>query len=413
MAKTTPKTAQARYRHHKVWETLKLKLEALNAARYGDAQMEAWRTDIVDWLSEAKKTKVTQQPALYVHALDDLQESLNKLETEQSRFKQYVGTSNGASASALMTALKQLPFPPPRNLSESYANQLDREMEARQEKLAELNAEVEQTQSELESYRNEADLLTTKLHDLRQEIDVQAQNIKLVSEGAEDRIQKEWDQALSAWNREHEQKYAEFHSEAAHRLGALDATANHGRVLLERAVGSFSAKEWAEKAAHERKSADWLRYLAFTVFGFGVLFMAFVSYQALVSDVQLTLGDTALRTTILVAIAAGGAVAIRESNSHRREANAAHDMAASLATLAPFYENSDDTVRLAARQEIGDAVLVKNVLSRFSHRDAARHASNSGALEAGQIAEEVIKALNLTKPEINIKSKNSKTDSDA
>lgn len=160
MAKTTSKTAQTRYRQHKVWETLELKLEALIAARYGDAKMEAWRTDIVDWLTEAK----------------------------------------------------------------------DREMEARQAKLEELNAEVERAKSRPESYREEADQLTTKLNDLWQEIDVQAKNIKLVSEGAQDRINKVWDQALSTWNQEHEQKDAEFQSEAAYRLGALAATANHGRA---------------------------------------------------------------------------------------------------------------------------------------------------------------------------------------
>lgn len=406
MAKSTPETAQARYRQHQVWVTLELKLEALIAARYGNDQMEAWRADIVDWLTEAKKTKVTQQPALYVHALDELQEPLNKLETEQSRFKQYVGLanrpSNGASAGALMTALKQLPFPPPKNLSESYANQLDREMEARQEKLAELNTEVDETKSELEVYREEVDQLRGKLDELRAEVEEQKEIIKSVGETAEGRIDSDWKKAVSQWEIDRDKTQSEFNAEAAHLVGALSSVANHGRTLLDRAVGSYSATDWATQSARERKTADKLRYIAFGVFGLGIAVAIFVTYQALANELELTIGDAALRTTILLVIAAGGAIALRESNSHRRESNASQDMATSLATLAPFYENSDDTMRLAARQQVGDALLVKNVLSRFAHRDAARHAGKSDPIEAGQIADQVIEALELKKPEIKI-----------
>ncbi|MGQ7787936.1 hypothetical protein [Nesterenkonia sp. K-15-9-6] len=399
------RTGQQRYRQHKVWETLQLKLDALNAARFDGVEVEQWRIDVVDWLKEAQKSKTNNQPTLYLSALDDLQEQLNNLEVDQSKFKQYVGLNNRTSASGqprikqLERALRGLPLPPPKNLSQSYAEQLDREMKARQEKLAELNSEIDETKAALQSNREEIGQRTQELADLSTEIEAQQKLIKKVSEDAQGTIDKDWRQALTQWKAERDHADEQANADAAQHLGALASAAEHGRVLLDQAVGNFSATDWAEKSTQERKTATLLRNISFGTFVVGILFAAYITYQAIANEFDMSIGDALLRGTILVVVAAAGALVLRESNSHRREANAAQDMATSLVTLAPFYENTDGPIRLAARQQLGDALLVKNVLSRFAHRDAARHVGNAGPLKAEQIAEQVIEALKLQKPE--------------
>ena len=114
-------TGSQRYRSHKVWETLDLKLDALKAARYDDAKTEQMRKDIVERLSEAKKSKVTQQPALYLSALDELSSALNELQTGDNEFRQYVGVQyqaqNPQRIWRLQAALRTLPLPPPKELT--------------------------------------------------------------------------------------------------------------------------------------------------------------------------------------------------------------------------------------------------------------------------------------------------------
>lgn len=50
-------TGSQRYKNHKVWDTLTLKRDALAAARYDDARTEQKRLDIIEWRSEALKTR--------------------------------------------------------------------------------------------------------------------------------------------------------------------------------------------------------------------------------------------------------------------------------------------------------------------------------------------------------------------
>lgn len=83
-------TGYERYRQHPVWETLTLKRESLNSARYDDAATEQARLDIVEWLDEAIKTKGALQPALYLSALDALSTALNQVPVDNAQFRQFV-----------------------------------------------------------------------------------------------------------------------------------------------------------------------------------------------------------------------------------------------------------------------------------------------------------------------------------
>lgn len=86
---------------------------------------------------------------------------------------------------------------------------------------------------------------------------------------------------------------------------------------------------------------------------------------------------------------------LREARRHFREADTAEDVGLSLKAMAPFYAGAEDHVKLAARVQLGDAVLVKNVLSRFSHRDAARHSGDLNTENLPDLVKETAKALNL------------------
>ncbi len=88
-----------------------------------------------------------------------------------------------------------------------------------------------------------------------------------------------------------------------------------------------------------------------------------------------------------------GALLLRESGRHFREADTAEDVALSLRALAPFYAGAKENLRTAARLEVGDAVLVKNVLSRFAHRDAAKHSGDIGAGDLPSFVRDAATAL--------------------
>jgi hypothetical protein len=119
----------------------------------------------------------------------------------------------------------------------------------------------------------------------------------------------------------------------------------------------------------------------------------FIVSEAIRNDFALTVGDGILRSTVAVVIGAFGALLLRESGRHFREADTAEDVALSLKALAPFYANSGDEIRLAARVQVGDAVLVKNVLSRFAHRDAAKHSVEINTAELPSLVKDATKAL--------------------
>lgn len=52
-----------------------------------------------------------------------------------------------------------------------------------------------------------------------------------------------------------------------------------------------------------------------------------------------------------------------------------------------------------AGPHVGDAVLVKNVLSRFAHRDAAKHAGDVNSANLSSLVEEAAAALRPAKKE--------------
>lgn len=390
-------TGSQRYRSHKVWETLGLKLDALKAARYDDIETEQMRKDIVEWLSEAKKTKLAQQPALYLSTLDELSAALNELQTGDGEFRQYVGVQyqqqNPQRIWRLQVALRALPLPPPKELASNYVELLDKEIEARTARLDQLEDKVKETEASLQTRLGELDGVSKRLDALTSDIETERKNITEVGSSAEKRIDDEWSEALGTWKRERDATDHANDAKALEHVATLAATASAGNALAEHAAGDLSAADWAKRATRERQAAQWIRFGAIAAFVMAGAIGWFIVSEAIRNNFDLTLGDSLLRAAVAAVIGAFGALLLRESGRHFREADTAEDVKLSLQALAPFYAGSDASVRIDARKQVGDAVLVRNVLSRFANRDAAKHAGEVNAAELPRLVDEATKAL--------------------
>lgn len=386
-------TGSERYRRHAVWETLALKKDALAAARYDDATTEQWRKDIVEWLSEAVKTKHARQPALYLRVLDDLSSALNSLPTDVNQFRQYVSTSRHDQPQylgGLESALRALPLPPPKDLTKTYVQLLDKEIEARTTRLDLLETRVAETETALQQRLDELKRVSTEVQRLSTEVQAERDAITAVSSAAETTMRDEWGEALSEWKRERRVADETRDGEALQHVTALAAIRRAAETLAEHAAGDLSAADWRSRGKRERRAAQWIRFGAVAAFLFAGAIGWFIVSEAIRDGFELTVGDGLLRSSVAVVIAAFGGLLLRESARHFKEADTAEDVALSLQALAPFYAGSDDEVRLRARQQVGDAVLVKNVLSRFAHRDATKY--SGGDLQS--LVEQGTSALN-------------------
>lgn len=390
------KTGSERYRSHTVWETLQLKQDALSAARYDDSQTEQWRKDIIEWLSEAAKTKTARQPALYLSALDGLSNTLNSLPTDANQFKQYVANRQSIqpqTVGGLENSLRALPLPPPKELSNAYVDLLDKEIEARTTRLDELESRVAETETALQTRLDELKGVSGEVDVLRGEIQTQREAIAEVGSKAETTMREEWDEALAAWNKDRKAADEQRDAEALEHVTTLAATRRAAETLAEHAAGDLSAADWSGRAKRERKAAQWIRYGAVAAFVLAGAVGWYIVSEAVRNDFELTLGDGVLRAAVAFVIGAFGALLLRESGRHFREADTAEEVSLSLKALAPFYANSDDDVRQAARAQVGDAVLVRNVLSRFAHRDAAKHSGDVNTVELPGLVSEATQAL--------------------
>lgn len=383
-------TASERYRSHGVWHTLTLKRESLNAARFGDANLEQHRTDIVEWLSEAEKTKVTRQPALYLSVLDELGNALNALPTTENEFQNFLANSYQLQ---LLAALRSLPVPPPKDLKDSYVLLLDKEVEARTTRLDELQVRISETEKSLIARQKSLDAIEAKAASITANVEAERKAIATVSADANDVISREWAEHLEEWKTGRSKFDDEQNAVILNHAASLAATARAGEALAEHAAGSLSAADWNGRAKRERRAAQWMRFGAAAAFVFAGAVGWFIVSEAIDNNFDLTVGDGILRASVAAVIGAFGALLLRESGRHFREADTAEDVALSLKALAPFYASSDDDVRLAARVQLGDAVLVKNMLSRFAHRDAAKHAGEINTKELPKLVDDAAQAL--------------------
>lgn len=237
--------------------------------------------------------------------------------------------------------------------------------------------------------------VSAEVERLRGEIQAEREAIAEVSKTADADMRAAWKEALEAWTQEREAADAEHDAKALESVATLAAVMTAGEALAEHAAGDLSAADWSGRAKRERRAAQWIRAGALAAFVFAGAVGIFIVGEAIANNFDISLGGGILRASVAVVIGAFGGLLLRESTRHFREADTAEDVALSLKALAPFYANADDEIRRAARVEVGDAVLVKNVLSRFSHRDAAKHASDINTAGLPGLVKDAAKALNL------------------
>lgn len=390
-------TGYERYSKHAVWESLRLKRESLNAARFDNAESEQWREDIVEWLDEALKTRVARQPALYLSTLDALSAALNQLPVDTAGFQQFIAyrQHDGHAFKQLEKALRALPLPAPRDLKSSYVELLDQEVRARNERLGDLEKRVSETEKALELRLAELEKVTTDVQVLRTEIQTERETIAAVSQSAESEMRDAWQEALDAWDKDRKATDLDHDTRALTSIATLAATTKVGAALAEHAAGDLSAADWYVRAKRERSAARWIRFGAWAAFLFAGAVGFYIVNEAIIKNFDISVGGGILRASIAVVIGTFGGLLLREAGRHFREADTAEDVALSLTALAPFYANSDEGIRLAARVQLGDAVLVKNVLSRFSHRDATKHAGEVKTEELPGLVREATSALKL------------------
>ncbi|MDQ0729185.1 hypothetical protein [Microbacterium sp. W4I20] len=391
-------TGFERYSGHEVWETLRLKRESLNAARFDNEASEQAREDIIEWLDEALKTRAARQPSLYLGALDQLSAALNQLPVDTASFNQFVAyrAHNGYPFQLLEQALQGLPLPPPKDLKASYVELLDREVEARTARLTELERRIAETETALQDRMKELEGVSVAAEALQADLQSQREEIASVSQSAESDMRLAWQAALEEWQQERKAKDNEHEAQALESIATLAATTSAGEALAEHAAGDLSATDWYGRAKRERTAAQWIRVGAWIAFVFAGAVGFYIVNEAIIKNFDISIGGGILRASIAVVIGAFGALLLREAGRHFREADTAEDVALSLKALAPFYANSADGIRLAARVELGDAVLVKNVLSRFSHRDASKHGAEVKPAELPGLVKEAAEALKIT-----------------
>lgn len=391
-------TGNERYTKHPVWETLQLKKESLNAARFDDKDSEQARKDIVEWLDEALKTRMTRQPALYLTALEPLSAALNQLPVDTATFEQFYAYRNNAGQGyqMLTNALKALPLPPPKDLKASYVDLLDKEVEARNELLHELGQRVSDTETALTARLKDLKTVADEVDKLRTAIQTERKAIADVSESADTDMRTEWKALLAKSEQDRKAADEKHNTQALSSIATLAATAKAGEALAEHAAGDLSSADWYSRAKRERRTAQWVRAGAWAAFIFAGAIGFYIVSEAIIENFEISPGGGILRASIAIVIGAFGALLLREAGRHFREADTAEDVALSLKALAPFYANSAEGIRLAARVELGDAVLVKNVLSRFSHRDASKHGAEVNTSELPGLVKEAAEALRIS-----------------
>lgn len=360
-------TGYERYSKHAVRRSLRLKRESFNAAQFDNAESEHWREGIVEWLEEALNTRAARQPALYLSTLDALSAALNQLPVDTANFQQFIAyrQHDGHVFKQLEHALRALPLPAPRDLKASYVELLDREVSARNKRLSELEQRISETEKVL--VLAELEKVTTDVQALRTEIQTEREVIAAVSQSAESEMLDAWNEALDAWDKDREATELEHDTQALARIATLSATTKAGEALAERAAGDLSAADWYARAKRERSAARWIRSGAWAAFLFAGDVGFYIVNEAIIKNFDISVGGGVLRASIAVVIGAFGALLLREAGRHFREADTAEDVALSLRALAPFYANPDEGIRLTARVQLGDALLVKNVLSVVPH----------------------------------------------
>jgi hypothetical protein len=381
-----------RYRQHEVWEVIELKRGALETVKYSQQTFEERRREVITMLEAAARSKPNPHATLYDDVLDSIRDNLNQLATDEQSFRSW---SQQSYMNDLRARVRDLPGPPPRQVNESYVAALDTAIEARQHELAELRASVSVLNDEVVAKTIELADLTKKVDAQHEKLTADAATISQVVSAADEQLRREWEADLATWKQDRDTRDVALDNEMTTHIQLLATAALTGRRLVEQAAGHLTAADWAGRAKRERWNAHGLRWASFVFFALAVVVGAWVLWSAIDKDLTLTIGDGILRGALVVALAGVGSFLTIEARRHFREADSAEDVKLALAALEPFYANASEGERTEVRRALGDTVFIKNTLSRFSNRDAAKHAGPTNE-QLNQIVDLISKGADAT-----------------
>lgn len=385
-------TQLERYRQHAAWELIDLKRGALQTVKYSQQPYEDYRLEVITMLDAAARSKTNPQATIYDDVLDVIASILNQLSADEQSFTAW---SQQSYMNDLRARVRDLPGPPPRQVNESYVAALDIAIAARQGELDELRASVSALNDEVVAKNKELTGLTKKVDAQHEKLTADAATITQVVTAADEQLRREWATALATWEQEREMRDGALDEEMAGHVQLLSAAALTGRRLVEQAAGHLTAADWAGRAKRERWNAHGLRWASFVFFALAVVVGAWVLWIAIDKDLTLTVGDGILRGALVLALAGVGSFLTIEARRHFREADSAEDVQLALAALEPFYAGAGDAERTEVRRELGDTVFIRNTLSRFSSRDAAKHAGPTNE-QLNQIVDLISKGADAT-----------------
>ncbi|WP_127817695.1 hypothetical protein [Microbacterium sp. CPCC 204701] len=381
-----------RYRQHEVWGLIELKRGALETVKYSQRPFEEYRLEVITVLEAAARSKSNPQPTLYDDTLNVIRDILNQLSADEHSFRSW---SQQSYMNDLRARVRDLPGPPPRQVNESYLAAFDTAIAVRQQELNDLRASVSALNDEVIAKTKEVAALTKKVDAQHEKLTADAATISQVVSTADEQLRREWEADLATWRQEREARNGELDKEMATHVQLLSTAALTGRRLVEQAAGHLTAADWAGRAKRERWNAHGLRWASFVFFALAVVVGAWVLWVAIEKNLTLTVGDGILRGALVLALAGVGSFLTIEARRHFREADSAEDVKLALAALEPFYAGASDDERTEVRRVLGDTVFIKNTLSRFSSRDAAKHAGPTNE-QLNQIVDVIAKGADAT-----------------
>jgi hypothetical protein len=388
-----PNSPIERYRRHLVWDMLQLRRDALETARYSTEDLEEYRRAAIEVLRLGLLSKQNPVSVLYDAVLDELQAALNSLSAGENEFRAFI--NNGYYTQAV-NAVRRLPGPPPRQVSDRYLSALDNAIAVREQELIGLHSSISSSKKELTSVEARLTELVGAVDTQARKIAADSATISQVVATADDRLDSEWNLKLSEWEIDRRTKDQEFDSDLTENIKLLAGAALVGQRLVEQAAGSLTATDWAARSKRERVNAIWMRSAAFAFFFAALAVGAYILATAINDGFELTVGDGILRGALILAVAGVGTFLSAESRRHFKEADSAEEVALAITAIEPFYASSDSKDRESVRVSVGETIFVKNVLSRFSSRDATKHAGTSNQ-ELTDIVELLTKSVELGK----------------
>lgn len=366
-------TSAERYREHPVWRALQSKIDSLDAPRFQSDSAEQARVQVVESLRLGLQSRANAARAsLYIEALDRLNEILGQqIPTDEHNFERaYFRTQ---SYQYLASALRTLPGPTPRGLTDAHVEVLDESVAFRRGELESLKSEVAELSAAIVEKRRELDALKADIETSKAQNADARSRIAQTAEDGQQALESEWAAKLTEWGSTRDLRDKELDSQINEKLGLLTYAAQAAERLVEYAAGRFTARDWSDRAAREQRLGYLMRRSAIGAFTAAGLVGAVLVIEAIRREHGLDVGGSLLRIAVVGAIAALGYYLSRESRKHLDEGASAEEVAVALQALEPYYASASGETRAAAREAVGEMLFVKNIQSRFAARDASKH----------------------------------------